>query len=213
MSDKRDVLISKQLSGILRHKATALNIAIDSKGYVLVDDLLKHGRLRSFKTTFEDIERIVKENAKQRFTMEKRDGDGLYYICANQGHSITTVGDQELEFLTPETFPSKEVFHKTTFNTLDAIFASGGLSKMKRNHIHFKEAGNNSVAGVKEYSNTVIYVDVQKAMSDGIEFYRSKNDVILSKGVGETGILPTEYFTRIIDLKRNQEIPFRNRIK
>lgn len=209
MSEKRDVLISKQLSRILRHRAVDDNIAIDSKGYVLVDDLLKHGRLRTHKTTFADVERIVTENAKQRFNLEKRN-DGKYYICATQGHSILSISEEELELLAPETFTNREVFHKTKFKTLDAVFASGGLSRMQRNHIHFKAAGDDSVAGVKEYANTVIYVDVQQAMRDGIEFYRSKNNVILSRGQGNSGILPTKYFTRIIDLRKNREIPIRN---
>lgn len=46
-------------------------------------------------------------------------------------------------------------------------------------------------------ADVFIYVDVGRAMADGIAFYRADNGVILTKGEGDTGILPTRYFERV----------------
>jgi hypothetical protein len=41
-----------------------------------------------------------------------------------------------------------------------------------------------------------IIIDMEKALADGIEFYRSSNDVILTEGVD--GVLESKYFKDII---------------
>lgn len=49
-----------------------------------------------------------------------------------------------------------------------------------------------------------IYVDLEKAMENGVEFYRSANDVILTSGVG--GLLSPSFFKRVIIAKTGQQI-------
>lgn len=52
-----------------------------------MDDILKgQNKLRNY--TLEDVERVVKNNDKQRFHMEKDEETGKWKIRANQGHSI-----------------------------------------------------------------------------------------------------------------------------
>jgi 2'-phosphotransferase len=46
-----------------------------------------------------------------------------------------------------------------------------------------------------------IDVDVKLALSDGLKFYRSSNNVILCPG-DETGFLKPKYFLRAEDLKQ-----------
>ena len=60
-------------------------LSIDDQGYVKISDVLSHQRLKSLKTTRDDINRIVQENDKKRFTIK----DDM--ICANQGHSLKAV--------------------------------------------------------------------------------------------------------------------------
>jgi len=43
----------------------------------------------------------------------------------------------------------------------------------------------------------VISVDIEKAINDGIPFFHSKNGVILSPGIGDTGVIPPKYFKEI----------------
>ena len=48
---------------------------------------------------------------------------------------------------------------------------------------------------MRSSSDVRIYIDVAKAMQDGIEFYLSENGVILSQG--KDGVIAPKYFTRV----------------
>lgn len=96
------------------------------------------------------------------------------------------------------------------------IERSGGLKPMRRNHIHFatkfpekmpdmntkfqslskpKEGPVDKViSGMRITSTVVIWVDVKKSLKDGVKWWRSENDVILTEGVGEPKMLRFEYF-------------------
>lgn len=42
-------------------------------------------------------------------------------------------------------------------------------------------------------------------------FYKSANNVILCAGKGEHGILPTYYFEKVVDLRKNKLLEFEKR--
>jgi RNA:NAD 2'-phosphotransferase (TPT1/KptA family) len=42
---------------------------------------------------------------------------------------------------------------------------------------------------------------LEKALGDGIKFYKSDNGVILSPGVGEKGLIGPEYFLKVVNLE------------
>jgi 2'-phosphotransferase len=46
-----------------------------------------------------------------------------------------------------------------------------------------------------------IYVDVQKALDEGVKFHLSDNGVILTEG-DENGFLPVQFFSKVEDAKR-----------
>lgn len=189
--EKRDVLISKALSYLLRHGAVKEKLAIDNQGWVSVAEILGHNRLRTHRTTAEDLQRVVAENAKQRFALETR-GDGMY-ICANQGHTLAQVVP-ELERLTRATMP-RAVYHGTFRHKLGAIEA-GGLSRMARNHIHLTSDAEWSRLGIRASCDVLIYVDTARCLDDGFEFFRSRNGVILCSGDAQ-GCIPAKYFSRV----------------
>lgn len=203
-SDKRDVQISKSLSYLLRHGAVKEKLNIDSNGYVPLNEILKHNRIKSQKTTLEDIKRIVENNDKKRFSI-KEGQDGTLLICANQGHSISSVSADDA--LTPLStlaeFPPV-VIHGTYLKKLPLILKSGGLSKMNRNHIHFTydESPNKVISGMRTSCNVLIYIDIEKCLKEGIKFYRSTNSVILSSG-DASGLIRNELFLKIVDRKGN----------
>ncbi|EEQ39930.1 hypothetical protein CLUG_04058 [Clavispora lusitaniae ATCC 42720] len=189
--EKRDMFISKALSYLLRHGADKEKLPLDEHGWAKVSDVLANNRIRTHRATQEDIRRIVAQNAKQRFTLRERsDGD---YICANQGHSLERVCP-ELELLTSETMP-REVYHGTYENKLDTIMQHG-LNRMARNHIHLACNEPWSRSGSRASSTVFIYIDIDKCLSAGISFYRSKNGVILTSGNAQ-GCIPSEYFARV----------------
>lgn len=191
MSTKRDVQISKALSYLLRHGAVKENLPIDSLGFVELTAILAHNRIKSHKTTVEDVQRIVSENDKQRFALKEE--NGITYICANQGHSLE-VSNDNLQLLTLETMPEL-VYHGTYKQKLEAI-RTRGLSRMGRNHIHFTSNAPWSKLGIRKNCNVLIYINTQRCMDDGLQFFRSENGVILCLG-NEDGYLGSEYFQNI----------------
>lgn len=50
------------------------------------------------------------------------------------------------------------------------------------------------LSGFRATCNLLIYLDLPKAMEDGILFYRSANDVILTEGVD--GVVAPKYFMK-----------------
>lgn len=70
---------------------------------------------------------------------------------------------------------------------------------MTRNHIHFapglpKEEG--VISGMRSTCDIIIEIDMEGAMKDGIQFYISSNNVILTEG--EDGILPPRFFKKVM---------------
>lgn len=199
--EKRDVAISKALSYLLRHGAVKEKLAIDDDGYVNVNQLLNHNRLKTNKATLEDIYRIVENNDKKRFTI--RENDSAVLICASQGHSIESIGDSNLVQLSEHTMP-KEIYHGTYLNKLPVIIRSGGLSRMGRNHIHFASNISN-ISGIRASCNVLIYLNVEKCLQSGMVFYKSSNNVILTSG-DENGFVKVDYFDKVMNKKNDTQI-------
>lgn len=95
-----------------------------------------------------------------------------------------------------------EVIHGTYAPAWESILASGGLKPMTRNHIHlakgkFGEQG--VISGMRKSANRLIYIDITRAIKDGIEFVLSSNGVVLTPGHKQSGVLGVKYFTRVED--------------
>ncbi|KAF2020636.1 hypothetical protein BU24DRAFT_4938 [Aaosphaeria arxii CBS 175.79] len=142
-----------------------------------------------------------------------------YLIRANQGHSIKVDTDGLLKPITRDldNIPAVCV-HGTDERAWDAILRAGGLNRMTRNHIHFASglpAGFKSVvvaadgkgeedgevappviSGMRKSSTVLVYVDIERAIDEGIKFFVSENGVILSEG-DEGGFVPTKLFKRV----------------
>ncbi|XP_064402906.1 tRNA 2'-phosphotransferase 1-like [Halichondria panicea] len=190
--DPPDVKLSKFISYICRHGAEKEGITLLSGGYVAVSAILSHRRGKQH--TEEDVRRVVTNCPKSRFALTEMSGQLL--IRANQGHTLQ-VDDLELTpILRAEDAPT--VVHGTNKKAWGSIQAEG-LSRMKRNHIHFATGlpGESGViSGMRSSSHVLIFVDMQKALDGGFQFYRSSNDVILCPG-NEHGILPPIYFSEV----------------
>ena len=182
--DRKLTKFSIKLSKILRHTAIKRNIKIDSSGWVLLDDILKCNEFSEI--TLDDIMTIVNNNNKDRFSLKQ--SNYKTYIKANQGHSIQKVDNSALkEIKNPEEI--MEIVHGTFFDKIKSI-KKNGLNKMKRNHIHFAKKKDVKY-GLRKNSQVFIRIDVINAMKDGIKFYESENQVILSPGID--GIIPCKY--------------------
>lgn len=66
---------------------------------------------------------------------------------------------------------------------------------MSRNHIHFAPGmpkDKEVISGMRNSCDVIIQIDMFKAIKDGINFYISANNVILTEGID--GTLPPKYF-------------------
>ncbi|XP_075902791.1 tRNA 2'-phosphotransferase 1 isoform X2 [Nelusetta ayraudi] len=78
-----------------------------------------------------------------------------------------------------------------------------GLSRMKRTHIHLAPGlpGEDGViSGMRKDCDLAVYVDIPKALADGIKFFWSENGVLLTEGNTEGMLLP-KYFSRALRLR------------
>ena len=104
----RDVELGKFISLILRHSPETVGITLDEHGWADVEDLIKGISKAGKRIDFDTLDRIVKENNKQRYSFN----EDRTKIRANQGHSVEV--DVELE----EKAPPKYLYHGTSLIVL-----------------------------------------------------------------------------------------------
>ena len=183
---------SRTLSWLLRHAAQKMKLNMSDEGYVLVDEILNLKQMTGCDLCM--IRQIVKNDNKSRFSL-KEEGDKIY-IRANQGHSTRVARNLDPEKYTQLiTHPIVPCIHGTYKKFLDSINKKG-LMTMSREYIHCASGFPNEVkSGMRTDCEIFIYVNMTKAMEDGIEFRVSDNGVIMTKGIN--GILDPKYFTII----------------
>lgn len=160
------------------------SLNIRSDGFVEVTEVLR----AIPECSLIDLQRIVATDDKQRFTLNLEE---FLFIKANQGHSIAAVNSLSLKHLTDVSF---DIIHGTTFPCYDKIKLQG-ISRMRRNHIHFTN-GLSFLRGLRKTAEILIYIDFPKASEDRIKFYESENNVILSPG-DVNGYIKPKYFFKV----------------
>ncbi|XP_008813026.2 tRNA 2'-phosphotransferase 1-like [Phoenix dactylifera] len=209
-SNRIDAL-GRLLTRILRHMASELNLDIRSDGFVRVRDLLKlnmttYAKVPLRSHTVEEVKEAVKRDNKQRFSLLEENGELL--IRANQGHTITTISSESLlkPILSAEEIPV--CVHGTYKKNLESILKSG-LNRMTRLHVHFSSglpADGGVISGMRRDVNVLIYLDVRKALEEGMKLHISDNKVILTEGFD--GVVPVRFFERIETWPGREPVPF-----
>jgi RNA:NAD 2'-phosphotransferase (TPT1/KptA family) len=184
------------MSQVLRHSARDLGLNIRPGGWVPLAELLALRRFNSVHVR--DVRAVVANCPKKRFELDEHPTEGLR-VRACQGHSIGEVDDENLlQHLTWRNAPPVAV-HGTSYRAWLKIKTSG-LSRMGRNHVHMATALPNEhhgVCGIRQNAAVLIYVDVMRAIVDGITVWQASNGVVLTRGVEESGILPPRYFAKV----------------
>ena len=165
--EKHNVRLSKALSWLLRHNLHLVSEItkkpIDSTGYVPVCAVLKLPRFAGYTTS--QVEDVVRQNDKQRFSLKTCAETGALLIRANQGHTVQNV-DPDLKKLQESELEVETVIHGTYTKNWEGI-KKNGLSRMKRNHIHFAKGLPKSadvISGMRQDCNLHIYVHLPTAM-------------------------------------------------
>ena len=148
-----EVQLSKALSKLLRHDAISMNVAISQEGWVLVSDALEYVNRKRPRQPWseEDVVRVVTGNDKQRFALRER-GDGRSELRANQGHSMLSIS-VDMVRVSAATAPPMALHG--TYHRAWPLIRVGGLSKMKRQHVHMARALPGE-SGVPAWSNAAL---------------------------------------------------------
>lgn len=177
-----DIKTGRFISLVLRHHPEAAGITLDEHGYADVDELIKGVANKFPGFTKDDLDRIVRENNKQRYSYN----EDKSMIRANQGHSVTYV-DVELEKKTP---PSV-LFHGTAETSLPGIMKEG-LKPMSRQYVHLSaDTVTAEKVGKRHGKPVILKINTEKMWQDGFEFFISAN------GVWQIKAVPAEYIERI----------------
>lgn len=199
MASKTQIQISKTLSFILRHNiGKDKQFQCDKQGFVRMNEILVYFKRKNIPCTSDDIINVVNNSEKKRFKIEYRSGDT--FIKANQGHSLHVGEELDDNISFTQIFePLEHCIHGTETKYIDSI-RKNGLNRMKRKHIHFvgEIEKKNQLSGFKSTSDIAIEVDMKQCMDDGIVFYKSANNVILSEGIN--GIIAPKYFKVILNI-------------
>ncbi|KAH7885757.1 KptA family-domain-containing protein [Phlebopus sp. FC_14] len=181
--DTPEVRISKSLSWLLRHGAEKAGLRVRLDGYAKVSDVLSNPMFRN--VTFVDLERVVKRDQKSRF----------HLLLEPQTSGSSGSDDVKLELQPIHSASDIPMAVHGTSRKAWELIAKQGLSRMNRNHIHLAQGipGNNVLSGMRNSSQILIFIDVQKALDAGIKFYLSMNGVVLTEGNAD-GFLSTEFF-------------------
>jgi putative RNA 2'-phosphotransferase len=168
---------SKFLSLVLRHKPDEIDIKLDSAGWVMIDQLLRSLKRAGRAISKDDLETIVRESEKRRFTISS---DGRR-IRAAQGHSVNV----DLGLLPSE--PPKFLYHGTASQNLDSIFAVG-LNPGRRRQVHLSlDSVTAEQVGRRHGKPVVLRVETGRMYLIGFEFVMADNEVWLTDRV------PPEY--------------------
>lgn len=171
--NRRDVSLGRFLSLVLRHKPQAAGLTLDGHGWADVDELLAGCRRAGKALTREDLERIVRENDKRRYSFNADHTK----IRANQGHSIPV--DVELR----EAVPPETLYHGTVARFLGSILKEG-LRPQTRLYVHLSGDPDTARAvGARRGPPVILRVDAGAMARDGHRFWISENGVWLCQEV------------------------------
>ncbi|KAL4481763.1 hypothetical protein ABPG74_007852 [Tetrahymena malaccensis] len=206
--DNPDTRLSKKLSWLLRHGAEKEGLNIGTDGFVLLQEILNRNDFNG--VTFERIKSVVDNNDKKRYELQQKEHNGAlqWFIRATQGHTISSINDEELlDKISLDVAATLGIVVHGTYKQFWDPISKEGLKTMARNHIHFAigyPGDKEVISGMRKSCDIYIEIDIVKAIEDGIDFFISKNNVVLTSGINK--VLPPQYFKVVKD--RNGKVLF-----
>lgn len=174
-----DLRISRYLSLVLRHSPEKADVVLSPDGWGSIDALLLGAASHGMQFTRDDLDRVVRQNDKQRFELDETGSR----IRAVQGHSVNV--DLGLQ----PTVPPAVLFHGTHEGSVDAIRREG-LRPMRRQHVHLSAAAETAErVGARRGKAVVLAVHAGQMHAEGSSFVRAVNGVWLCGAVRPRYIL------------------------
>ena len=176
-----DVSLGRFISLVLRHEPSAAGIELDSEGWADVGGLIRGVCNTGRKLDMETLERIVRENNKQRYSFN----EDKTKIRANQGHSIDVHIDMKIMM------PPDVLYHGTSDAFLNST-KEKGILKMSRQYVHLSKDMETAIKVGKRHGKPVVLViDTARMSADGFVFRLSDN------GVWQSEDIPWKYVAEI----------------
>lgn len=164
---------SKFLSRVLRHRPDAIGLTLDKQGWTDVSELLEKATQAGVVITEAELEQIVGENDKQRFTLSP----DRTRIRAAQGHSIP------VDLKHPTKTPPPVLFHGTVSTFLPSI-RKQGLLPGNRHDVHLSAIRETAQAvGARRGKPAVLIIETHPLVRDGYQFRVAENGVWLIESV------------------------------
>ena len=163
-SEKREI-VSKFLSGLLRHFPDKFGLRVDENGWADIEDVVKILKSR-YGVGRKQIELIAKFDRKRRFEIKG------WRIRARYGHSIPVNTNWTESAEIPE-----KLYHATSPAKVERILKEG-LRSMKRREVHMCATPDEAIEVGKRHARNpvLIEIDAASAVKDGIEI-RKKGEV------------------------------------
>lgn len=176
--DKRNTSISKLMSLVLRHSPQKFGLYPDSRGFVLLDNLLKILEKRFRNIDLKEVQKIVGESPKERFEIKGEK------IRARYGHSFWI--DLDLKPFVPPEF----LYHGTVPELKEKL-KKEGLKPMRREYVHLSRTPEEAIKVGKRRSKDplVFKILAQKAHEKGIQFF-DRGLIVLVKYVPPEFLAP-----------------------
>ena len=165
-------VVGRKLTYHLRHKPEEMGFDIElDGGWVAVTQVIK-----AYGISVADLQEIVKNDNKNRFSFNDETGVYNWKIRANQGHSI------DINLGLPAIKPPEFLYHGTVEKFIKWI-EKDGLKKMSRHHVHLSEdlSSAEQVASRRDTKNIILTVKSLEMYNDGKEFFLSENNVWLTE--------------------------------
>jgi len=196
-----------------------LGLKMRPDGYVRVVDLLnlqqisqELRRMNAKDNWLNVLQEIVANCQKQRFSLTMIDSS--WHMRANQGHTMKKVTSESLlqSITSKDIWKYPKVVHGTYRKVLKPIIKQG-LSRMRRNHVHFgtSDCFKGNLSGFRSNSQLLVYLNLEKAIDEGLKFYISENNVVLCPG-DEKGFIPSKYFKYIKERVWKGGVPYPGKV-
>lgn len=164
------------MSYVLRHDPDAINLDMDKRGWVSIQQLIDNANVVNRKLNLDLIKKIVRENNKGRFAISE---DGKF-IRALQGHSLSK---ERVSIEFEEKVPPSILYHGTATKFMDSIKERGLISN-NRQYVHLSSNEETAVnVGSRHGTPIILEINTQEMINDGHIFFLSENGVWLTDNV------------------------------
>lgn len=161
------------LALVLRHKPESAGITLTPQGWADVSKLLRGMKQAGYPLTPEELEKIVAEDSKQRYSFNEK------HTCirANQGHSV------QVDVGLKEAVPPEILWHGTAEKTA-GIIRKEGLKAMSRLYVHLSADEETArKVGARHGKPVIFRVKAGEMHRAGYTFRLSENGVWLAESV------------------------------